>query len=372
LIYVPSYQRHSVAWLAVTSGLSFSRRLYQTEQRQLKQIKKDEPLKIALMVSRPTGRDGETDRVLGHFDSSKVEAKLSELQANGLIDVIKASSKNLSATLKEKQPHIFHFIGHGRLNDDAGQLAFVIDVGGPNFGKPDWKAADDVVELFPVDSLPQVVILQACEGARQSESDAFASVASKLLLRGIPIVVAMQYEIPAGVANQFVCRLYEEIIVQKNPVEIAVQEARNAIAQGYERPDFATPVIYMNVADGQLFEEAIALSTSNPEQIEQKYPFKFIFKNLSFERKNALVGVFLKCESLNNRTSRTRMIEALIPPIPGRVEREGKPRDVVFSILEECDKRNGGFRSFLKALKEEEEDSSDFQEVEKAIKDLPD
>lgn len=264
-ICIPKHQPNPLIWLATTSGLSFSRRLYNSDpdnsnRRQLKPIKQDETLKIALMVSRPSGKDADTERVLGNFGSSNVEDYLSSLQDQRLIDFFKASAKNVSARLREQKPHIFHFIGHGRLQVGAGQLAFVKDVAGPNYGKPDWKAADEVVGLFPVDCLPQVVILQACEGAKQSESDAFASVASKLLLQGIPIVVAMQYEIPAGIANQFVCRLYKEIAVQKNPVDVAVQEARNAIAQGHQKPEFATPVIYMNVADGQLFEEAIVVN----------------------------------------------------------------------------------------------------------------
>ncbi|MBW4465465.1 MAG: CHAT domain-containing protein [Pegethrix bostrychoides GSE-TBD4-15B] len=264
-ICVPNCPPNPVIWLATASGLSFSRRLYNPDLSQLKKIKLGEPLKVVLMVSRPTSE-------VGWFNSEQVESDLQAFAKQKQIDLIRASSKNLRDTLRDHKPQVFHFMGHGRLQDGAGQLAFMIE-SGPNFGRPDWKTAEEVVGLFPNDALPQVVILQACEGAKQSESDAFASLASKLLLQGIPIVVAMQYEIPAGIANQFVCRLYEEIVVRRNPVDAAVQEARNAIAQGHQKPDFATPVVYMNVADSQLFSETMTgNSVAEPIDLNHALP----------------------------------------------------------------------------------------------------
>jgi hypothetical protein len=90
---------------------------------------------------------------------------------------------------------------------------------------------------------------------------------------------------------------------------------------------------------------------------------KFKFEDLEPEQKNYFVRELLKYDSLKNRESRIRIIEALISPIPNEVEREGKPRNLVFSILKECDKHDRGFLSFLKAIKEEEEQEGIYDEL---------
>jgi CHAT domain len=57
----------------------------------------------------------------------------------------------------------------------------------------------------------RLVFLNSCEGAKGSESDAFSSTAATLVRRGIPAVVAMQYEITDKAAIEFSRDFYEAV-----------------------------------------------------------------------------------------------------------------------------------------------------------------
>jgi hypothetical protein len=153
----------------------------------------------------------------------------------------------------EQKPHIFHFIGHGQLQnaegEEVGQIALVKKV----FNTALWVDAGFFAGLFKR-HLPGVVLLQACESATLSTSQAFAGVASKIVEENIPVVVAMQYEVSNITASQFAYEFYERL-AKGEPVDIAAQNGRYTIALDtqYRKRDFATPVVFMRVQDGYLF-----------------------------------------------------------------------------------------------------------------------
>jgi hypothetical protein len=100
------------------------------------------------------------------------------------------------------------------------------------------------------------VILQACEGGRLSISQASAGLAPHIVQQGVPIVIAMQYEVEMWVARLFALEFYRRLS-QWEPVDKAVQEARREIElhmNDQPRRDFATPVLFSNIDDGRIFE----------------------------------------------------------------------------------------------------------------------
>ncbi|NER27940.1 MAG: NACHT domain-containing protein, partial [Symploca sp. SIO1C4] len=114
---------------------------------------------------------------------------------------------------------------------------------------------------------PSVVMLQACEGGTLSASQAFVGVASSIVEQNIPVVVAMQYEVNNSTASRFARRFYQQL-AEDNPVDIAAQNGRRAIFNGPtqdRKRDFATPVIFMRVKDGYLFQSQEQI---NPNQQE--------------------------------------------------------------------------------------------------------
>jgi CHAT domain/Effector-associated domain 1 len=235
-------------------------------------LSKNEKLRIALVVSAPSN--------LGDVEYKRVKEALEKLaleQATQveLLPVVNEANPEAVDDILALEPHIFHFIGHGRFENEnqqqVGEIAFVDDI-----GEAMWVDAGYFSQLFNRHR-PGVMMLQACEGAMLSESQAFVGVASRVVQQNIPVVVAMQYEVSNATASRFACKFYKRL-AQGAPVDIAVQEGRYAIALSatqYRKRDFAAPVIFMRVQDGYLFNtesvpETNPSVTANSDQINLK------------------------------------------------------------------------------------------------------
>jgi len=82
-------------------------------------------------------------------------------------------------------------------------------------------------------------------------------MAPRLVQKGVPAVIAMQYSIRDETAKLFADKFYRTLALGK-PVDEAVQSARNLISIqiGPDRRDFATPVLYMRARDGVILDLA--------------------------------------------------------------------------------------------------------------------
>jgi CHAT domain len=257
---LPARANLGTIWMGTVPDLVFSRRRSQWIPAQPIQLEPNEKLRIALVVSAPPDL-----RPVEYKPVQEALEKLASEQANRveLLPIVTSANPEAIDTVLSKEPHIFHFIGHGRLenesNQEIGQVAFV----DPDFGEAMWVDADYFSELFN-QHRPGVVMLQACEGATLSASQAFVGLASRVVQQNIPVVVAMQYEVSNATASRFARRFYQQL-AEDDPVDIAAQYGRRAIALGptqYRKRDFATPVIFMRVQDGHLFSRPEAKSAT--------------------------------------------------------------------------------------------------------------
>jgi WD40 repeat protein len=90
--------------------------------------------------------------------------------------------------------------------------------------------------------------------------------------RGIPAVLAMQYEITDRAAIEF-ARAFYEALADGLPVDAAVAEARIAVSLGVTNTvEWGTPVLYMRSPDGVLFrmQEAIERAAQMQQEAEEK------------------------------------------------------------------------------------------------------
>jgi hypothetical protein len=260
---LPAKANLGTIWVGTVPDLVLSRQRSQWIPAQPIQLEPNEKLRIALVVSAPPG--------LPPVEYKPVQEALEKLaseQANRveLLPIVTSANPEAIDTVLSQKPHIFHFVGHGRLenesNQEIGQVAFV----DPDFGEAMWVDADYFSELFN-QHRPGVVMLQACEGATLSASQAFVGLASRVVQQNIPVVVAMQYEVSNATASRFARRFYQQL-AEGDPVDIAAQYGRRAIALGptqYRKRDFATPVIFMRVQDGHLFNRLGAQSATVSE-----------------------------------------------------------------------------------------------------------
>ncbi|MBI4675566.1 MAG: CHAT domain-containing protein, partial [Chloroflexi bacterium] len=195
------------------------------------------------------------------------------MQARGLVVLERLDAATYSALqrkLRQNVYHVFHFIGHGGLSErtNEGVLVFTNEFGGGQ-----EVGSLKLAHLFGDHDSLRLVILNACEGARSTRQDPFASVAASLVQREIPAVVAMQFEISDEAALQFSSEFYS-VLAEGSAVDTAMSEARKAIWGSVSDLEWGTPVLYMRAPDGVIFDLKNASPIQVPPAVEPPPPIR--------------------------------------------------------------------------------------------------
>ncbi|HEY7358124.1 MAG TPA: CHAT domain-containing protein [Ktedonobacterales bacterium] len=217
------------------------------------------PLKILGMIASPSDQAAlDVQREQG-----RVREALKGLMADGLVELTWLGGqtwRDLQRALRGGPWHIFHFIGHGGVDPAAGEGLLAL---ADEDGRTSLMTATQMSHLLADHRSLRLVLLNACEGAQGNQRDLFSSTAATLARRGIPAVLAMQYEITDRAAIECT-RSFYEALADSMPVDAAVSEARKAISLGIANTlEWATPVLYMRSPDGALFE--VQQSARQPE-----------------------------------------------------------------------------------------------------------
>ena len=224
------------------------------------------PLRILAMVARPGGL-----RALNvSHEKRRLEQALSVLENTGSIQLSWVSGQtwqDLQDALDEDDWHILHFIGHGGFDRRRGEGVLALaDEEGMEYP----LAASDLGLLLGGRRSVRLVVLNSCESARANARDVFSSTAAVLIRRGIPAVVAMQYDISDKAAIAFAQGLYGAI-ASRQSVDHAVTRARLAIKlSARDSLEWATPVLYLRSRDAGLFDLAQAPVLAEVIQAEQQ------------------------------------------------------------------------------------------------------
>ncbi len=209
------------------------------------------PLRILVMVSNPV----DLPPVDVQAEWNTLQAATVKLRAAGRIEVElleDASLRTLQRKLREKDYHVFHYIGHSVFEAGQGVLALEDPFGENNAY---YVRGEDLARELSEENPIRLVVLNSCQSALEQSGDPFAGIASSIVARGIPAVIAMQNPISEGAARAFSEELYRSI-ADGLPVDAAVSEARRAISHATNGIEWATPVLYMRSADGMLFQTA--------------------------------------------------------------------------------------------------------------------
>lgn len=220
------------------------------------------PLRILGMISSPRG-PAQLD-VEG--EQHNVEEALKELTDRGLIELKwleQATLRALQRELRRAEYHVFHYIGHGTYDERAEDGLLVLEDADGNAREiSGWELGTILCEE---DTL-RLAVLNACEGARTSADDPFAGVAASLVQREVPAVIAMQFEITDEAAIVFSEELYSAL-VDDYPIDAALAEARKAIfRENSSDVEWGTPVLFMRVPDGRIFDVASGKEAVPPPQ----------------------------------------------------------------------------------------------------------
>jgi outer membrane biosynthesis protein TonB len=222
------------------------------------------PIRILGVVSAPT--DAET--LNGTLERAKLEEALKPLIATNAVSIEWLEEANLLALnrkLKNDDFHILHYIGHGGFDDTSGEGVLLFE---DEFGRGRAVSGDQLGTILHDKIALRLVLLNSCEGARNSVKDPFSGVAASLVEREIPAVIGMQFEITDRAAVLFASEFYS-MLAEGHPVDSAITEARLAIFADHNDVEWGTPVLFMRVADGRLFDvlDASAISRRDPEEL---------------------------------------------------------------------------------------------------------
>jgi tetratricopeptide (TPR) repeat protein len=206
------------------------------------------PLRVLAMISAPD----DLPELQGEQEWGKLTGALSDLADRGMVQVDRLEAGTLAALqrpLRLREYHVLHFVGHGVYDEAAQDGALALE--GAD-GKTRLVTGRDLGLMIRGHRSLRLVVLNACEGARNARDDPLGGVAQALVRQGIPAVIAMQFEISDPAALVF-SRSFYQAIADGLPVDAAMVEARVAMfAEGHE-VEWATPVLYLRSPDGRIF-----------------------------------------------------------------------------------------------------------------------
>jgi len=208
------------------------------------------PLRILGMVASPS----DLEPLEVRREKGRLEAAIAGLQASGLMELTWLEGqtwRDLHRAMRGGPWHVFHFVGHGGFDrpTDEGFIALCDDD-----GESQRLTATELARLLCNHRPLRLAFLNSCEGARGGAQDVFSSTAAILIRRGLPAVLAMQYEITDRAAVEL-ARAFYEVLADGFPVDAAVVEARIAVSLAvHNTVEWGTPALYMRAPDGVLFE----------------------------------------------------------------------------------------------------------------------
>ncbi len=210
------------------------------------------PLRILVMISSPA----DLPPVDAEAEWQNVLKATEQLRARGLLElerIEEATLRALQRKLRSREFHVFHYIGHSMFDPATNQGVLALE---DPLGEGGFVAvrAEDLARELSEENTIRLVVLNSCQSAVASDGgDPFAGLASSVVARGLPAVVAMQYTIADDAARVFSEELYRAV-AEGLPVDAAVSEARRAISHLSSGIAWATPVLFMRAADGMLFD----------------------------------------------------------------------------------------------------------------------
>ena len=259
-------------WLAASDKIVLVR-LVSADKKMVRQVlNRGEKIRILVAVAAPEkwadqienfGPNGEVLEInrLGVIEHEEIRRTLPSMPQFEIEILNPTTLTSLKDKLREFKPHVLHFIGHGDVlkvgKEDCPVLIFVDD----NAINSRWAlpvTAKDFAELFE-SHVPGVVLLQSCKTGQDGDQQGYSSVAARVGTAGIPLVIAMQYEISNVTATEFAIILYE-CLLKKNDFESAVQIGRKHLFNKEKNRDFGTPQIYTSQKEGYIFDVPIPKS----------------------------------------------------------------------------------------------------------------
>ncbi len=217
-------------------------------------------LQVLVMISSPSNYpqldvEREWERINTATLSLQKEGRL-------ILTRVEPSLAALQRQLRRGEYHVFHYIGHGGFDRTNNDGVLVLE----DRNKKGHLVSGQYLGAILYDQTTlQLVLLNSCSGGRTSVTDPFAGVGQSLLQKGIPAVIAMQFEITDEAAITFSHEFYAAL-VDGYSIDAAVAEARKMIYAEANQLEWATPVLYTSIDSGSLLRELTAEELQHLEE----------------------------------------------------------------------------------------------------------
>jgi tetratricopeptide (TPR) repeat protein len=215
-----------------------------------------EPLRLLVLIAASLGLS--QDQVLNTArEEDLILSVLAEARRAGRVTIEftpNGSPEALATALREFDPHVLHFVGHGVFVSELDSGLLLMER--PDGHKRDVPNAEFAETLERRGRSLRLVFLSACQSAVAPRNEGYTDLAPRLLTAGVPAVVAMQFSVLNRSAMAFGSAFYRGL-ADGEPVDAALTEARGRLAgEGLNNVDFATPVLFLSDPDCLRVEEA--------------------------------------------------------------------------------------------------------------------
>ena len=206
------------------------------------------PLAILCVLADPTDLE---PRLEVEVEWQRIQAAVAPLVAAGQVTLQRLADPTVAALrsqLRSQRVHLLHFIGHGWYDPASQSSGLVLE---EETGQAALVDAALLSVLLEGEPPLRAVFLNACAGARVDERNAFRGTAQQLVRLGIPLVVALQFDIVSERAVLLAQEFYRAM-AEGYPAEAALAEARRALFEPAAPPDWSAPVLFARSADNRL------------------------------------------------------------------------------------------------------------------------
>lgn len=233
----------------LSTNTSFSICRYRPVAQPVPRFSLELPLRVLVVVSAPADLPplsvdveiGALEQALGAMRESRgVELTYQQ----------DAQREAILGSLQRETVHVLHFIGHGTWEEGRGLVCLT-----DSRGLLDGVDAEKFGEMLADSSTLRLVVLNACSTAYEGTGRGFAGVASQLVERGVPAVIAMRKAVQDQAAITFARHLYGNL-AGGEAVDAAMTRARQQLRleRGANPGAFGLPILYLHAPDGGLFE----------------------------------------------------------------------------------------------------------------------
>lgn len=203
-------------------------------------------VRLLVMGANPHGTDdldldAEHDRIRSALEDKSLKRSVKLRFVTG------GSLSALREALDEFEPHVFHFTGHGRWDEDLDDGVVLFEARG---GRQQPVTGRDLGVLLNRNAM-RLVMFNSCDGGRASKVDRFAGVASSLVAQGVPAAVGMQFRFDDQAAAVFGSTMLRDL-AEGTSVDESLTTARQAVFSIPNDTEWATPVLTSRVDVDQI------------------------------------------------------------------------------------------------------------------------